>query len=69
MQCQPDLQKAKEIEKESEDDSDDKDAKIAELEQQLKDAQKDNVHQNNDSGDKKSLDDLVDDIFKEFFDN
>lgn len=67
--------KTKESENESEKDSagnenisDDKDAKIAELEQQLKDAQKDNVHQNIDSGDKKSLDDLVDDIFKEFFD-
>lgn len=52
----------------SNDEPDEKDKRIAELEEQLKKAQKANVHQNNDSGEKKELDDLVDDIFKEFFD-
>ena len=49
-------------------ESDDKDAKIAELEKQLAEAQKHNRQQNNESGEKKSLDEMVDDIFKDYFD-
>lgn len=49
-------------------ESDDKDAKIAELEKQLAEAQKHNRQQNNDSGEQKSLDEMVDDIFKDYFD-
>lgn len=49
-------------------DLDEKDKKIAELEKQLEAAQKENRSQNNDSGDKKTIDDLVDDIFKDYFD-
>lgn len=52
----------------AEDDSDDKDAKIAELEKQLAEAQKQNRQANHDTGEKKTIDDLVDDIFKEYFD-
>ena len=51
-----------------EDESDDeKDKEIAALKAQVEQLQKDNSHQNNDSGEKKSLDDLVDDIFREFY--
>jgi hypothetical protein len=49
-------------------ETDEKDKRIAELESQVQKLQQDNSHQNNDSGEKKSLDDLVDDIFKEFYD-
>ena len=58
-----------EVESESSDnEEDEKDKKIKELEAKIEKLQKDNSHQNNDSGEKKSLDDMVDDIFKEFFD-
>ena len=51
---------------ESEDSS--KDARIKELEEQLAAAQKANRGQNHDQDEKKTLDDMVDDIFKEYFD-
>lgn len=47
---------------------DEKDKEIASLKAQVEQLQKDNSHQNNDSGEKKTLDDLVDDIFREFYD-
>lgn len=47
---------------------DEKDARIAELEKQLKAAQQHNRQQDNSGGEQKTLDDLVDDIFTEFFD-
>ena len=56
------------VPEDSEDDApDEKDLKIAQLEKQLQDAQRQNVHENQQS-DKKSLEDMVDDIFKEFYD-
>lgn len=51
-----------------ESDQDEKDKEIAALKAQVEQLQKDNSHQNNDSGEKKTLDDLVDDIFREFYD-
>lgn len=45
-----------------------KDLKIQELEGKLEKAQKLNSGQNNDTTEKKTVDELVDDIFKEFFD-
>ena len=51
---------------ESEDSS--KDARIKELEDQLAAAQRANRGQNHDQDEKKTLDDMVDDIFKDFFD-
>lgn len=47
---------------------DEKDLKIKELEGKLEKAQKLNSGQNNDTAEKKTVDDLVDDIFKDFFD-
>lgn len=52
----------------SENEEDEKDKKIKELEAMVEKLQKDNSHQNNDSAEKKTVDDMVDDIFKEFLD-
>lgn len=52
----------------SENEEDEKDKKIKELGAKIEKLQKDNSHQNNDSAEKKTVDDMVDDIFKEFFD-
>lgn len=52
----------------SESKEDEKDKKIKDLESKVENLQTQLSHQNNDSGEKKSLDDMVDDIFKEFFD-
>ena len=50
------------------DDSEiDKDAKILELENKLAEAQKINRQQNNDTGEHKTVDEMVDDIFKDYF--
>lgn len=52
----------------SNDEEDEKDKKIKELEANVQKLQAQLSHQNNDSAEKKTVDDMVDDIFKEFFD-
>lgn len=49
-------------------ESDEKDKRIADLEKQVEELQKQNSHRNNGTDEQKSLDDMVDDIFKEFYD-
>ena len=56
-----------ESENENESPENEKDKEIADLKKQLAAAQAHNRKQDNSGGDKKSLDDLVDDIFTEFF--
>lgn len=46
---------------------DEKDKKIGDLEKQVEELQKQNSHRNNGTDEQKSLDDMVDDIFKEFY--
>lgn len=52
----------------SESKEDEKDKKIKDLESKIENLQTQLSHQNNDSAEKKTVDDMVDDIFKEFFD-
>lgn len=54
-------------ESKSESPENEKDKEIADLKKQLAAAQAHNRKQDNSGGEKKSLDDLVDDIFTEFF--
>lgn len=60
-----DSHKSQEDERDSHEDE--KDARIKELEEQLAAAQKHNRQQDNSGGEQKSLDNMVDDIFQEFF--